>query len=424
MNRHLFLLLCLIFSIKTKNAYDYLLEWGKNNSLYISDKLGMRYINENNKTYYALDDIPKDTLIMTIPFKIILNLKKALELLNNKKINKLYAEYKNKSEDVSIGFFTSTVDQTFLTYLIYLVNHRIKHFKKNKFYQYYHYFFDTFETDLDSFPIFFNKNQLQILQGSMTLLDMTLMKELFLEEIDKLEHTFNQKHIDLDEYLRFRTLIITKSLNNSQISVIPFMDMFSSVPIDNNIDFGINETNNDIKIFTVKKIKRDDIFYMKSSRFPNYKRFILFGETLEKMNDYIDSFHIPMTSIQLRHELNLNEKEFSFEETVDLAKKKFYKDALKTYKKLSTVKKGDSSDFSAYKLFLQNLEMIRDNYAPITASDIHRQFFKTKDIDNVKRVLDFEKKFIDEKINVVRNFIEKQIKSNKKKSENKKNSDL
>ena len=240
MNRHLFLLLCLIFSIKTKNAYDYLLEWGKNNSLYISDKLGMRYINENNKTYYALDDIPKDTLIMTIPFKIILNLKKALELLNNKKINKLYAEYKNKSEDVSIGFFTSTVDQTFLTYLIYLVNHRKKHFKKNKFYQYYHYFFDTFETDLDSFPIFFNKNQLQILQGSMTLLDMTLMKELFLEEIDKFEHTFNQKSIDLDEYLRLRALILTKSLNISQISIIPFMDMFASDPIDNNIDFGLN----------------------------------------------------------------------------------------------------------------------------------------------------------------------------------------
>ena len=424
MNIHLFLLLCLIFSIKTKNAYDYLLEWGKNNSLYISDKLGMRYINENNKTYYALDDIPKDTLIMTIPFKIILNLKKALELLNNKKINKLYAEYKNKSEDVSIGFFTSTVDQTFLTYLIYLVNHRIKHFKKNKFYQYYKYLFDTFETDLDSFPMFFNKNQLQILQGSMSLMEMTLMKELFLEEIDKFEHTFNQKSIDLDEYLRLRTLILTKSLNISQISIIPFMDMFASDPIDYNIDFGLNETNNNINIFTIKKIKRDDILYIRSGRFPNYKRFVLYGETLEKMNDYIDTFNIPMISIQLRQDLNINEKEFGFEETIDLAKKKFYKDALKTYKKLSNIKNGDDSDLSAYKLFLQNLKMIRDSYAPITTSDIHRQFFKAKDIDNVKRVLDFEKKFIDKKINVVKNFVEKISKSNKKKSEDKKNNDL
>ena len=142
------------------------------------------------------------------------------------------------------------------------------------------------------------------------------------------------------------------------------------------------------------------------------------------MNDYIDTFNIPMISIQLRQDLNINEKEFSFEETVDLAKKKFYKDALKTYKKLSNIKNGDDSDLSAYKLFLQNLKMIRDSYAPITTSDIHRQFFKAKDIDNVKRVLDFEKKFIDKKINVVKNFVEKISKSNKKKSEDKKNNDL
>ena len=97
---------------------------------------------------------------------------------------------------------------------------------------------------------------------------------------------------------------------------------------------------------------------------------------------------------------------------------------MKTYKKLSNIKNGDDSDLSAYKLFLQNLKMIRDSYAPITTSDIHRQFFKAKDIDNVKRVLDFEKKFIDKKINVVKNFVEKISKSNKKKSEDKKNNDL
>ena len=200
--------------------------------------------------------------------------------------------------------------------------------------------------------------------------------------------------------------------------------MFASDPIDYNIDFGLNETNNNINIFTIKKIKRDDILYIRSGRFPNYKRFVLYGETLEKMNDYIDTFNIPMISIQLRQDLNINEKEFGFEETIDLAKKKFYKDALKTYKKLSNIKNGDDSDLSAYKLFLQNLKMIRDSYAPITTSDIHRQFFKAKDIDNVKRVLDFEKKFIDKKINVVKNFVEKISKSNKKKSEDKKNNDL
>ena len=42
-----FLLLLTISLSSSKTAYDDLLEWGKNNPLFISDKIGMKYINEN-----------------------------------------------------------------------------------------------------------------------------------------------------------------------------------------------------------------------------------------------------------------------------------------------------------------------------------------------------------------------------------------
>ena len=93
-------LLCFIFLIKTidsKTAYDKLLEWGKNNSLFISDKLGMKYINENNKTYYALDDIPENTIIMDIPYELMLNKDNAFKLLEHKKLEKIYNEYKKQN---------------------------------------------------------------------------------------------------------------------------------------------------------------------------------------------------------------------------------------------------------------------------------------------------------------------------------------
>ena len=64
MNRILFLIICILNSFNSKNNYDYLLEWGKNNSLFISDILSMKYISENNKSYYAKEDIPENTLIM------------------------------------------------------------------------------------------------------------------------------------------------------------------------------------------------------------------------------------------------------------------------------------------------------------------------------------------------------------------------
>ena len=84
------------------------------------------------------------------------------------------------------------MDQSFLSYLIYLVNHKQKHYKKTKFYQYFHYLIDTFETDLDRFPIFYNKNQLDLLKGSLSLMESTLMKELFKEEVHNLEYKHNQ----------------------------------------------------------------------------------------------------------------------------------------------------------------------------------------------------------------------------------------
>ena len=415
MNKILFLIIVIVNFINSKNNYDYLLEWGKNNSLFISDKLEMKYSSENNKTYYAKDDIPEKTLIMNIPFKIMLNIDNALELLNNKKLKKLYSEYQKEKFEISIGFLPASLDQSFLSYLIYLVNHRQKHYKKTKFYQYFHYLIDTFETDLDSFPIFYNKNQLDLLKGSLSLMESTLMKELFKEEVHKLEYNHNQKSIDLDEYLRFRTLTVTKSLNISNItSIIPFIDMFDNDPIDFNVNFKLNETNNNLYVFTTKKVKRGSILYLRSGYFSNIKRFILYGDTFEKMKDYIESFQIPMISPMMHNSISDKDKGFDLDDTIDLVKKKFYKDALKTYKKISKLKKEDGSDLSAYNLFLKNLEYVRGYYEPITSSHIYNQFVNLKDIENVKRVLYLEKKVLDEKIEVLRKFINKLTKSKEK----------
>ena len=419
MNRFLLLIICILGSLQGKNTYDYLLEWGLNNSLMISNKLGMRYTNENNKTYYAKEEIPEYTLIMDIPFKIMLNIDNALELLNNKKLNKLYSEYQKTVFEISVGFLPASLDQSFLSYLIYLVTHRPKHYKKTKFYQYFHYLLDTFETNLDHYPIFYNRNQLKLLQGSLTYMETLLIRELFKEEVDKLEHVYKQKSIDLDEYIRFRMLTVTKSLNISHVtSIIPFIDMFASDPIDYNVNFKLNETNNDLYVFTTKKIKRGDILYLRSGYFSNIKRFILYGETFEKMKDYIDSYQSPIVTNQMVEDLDENEQISYLNENIDLNKKKFYKNILKPYKKLSKRKKGDGSDLSAYSLFLKNLEMQRENLNHIKTSDIYKEFFNLKDISNVKRVLDLEKNFLDKKLDTLRKFIDK-LKKKKKKPEEK-----
>ena len=417
------ILLSFIFLIKTidsKSAYDKLLEWGKNNSLFISDKLGMKYINENNKTYYALDDIPENTIIMDIPYELMLNKDNAFKLLEHKKLEKIYNEYKKTKLGVDVGFLPASFEQSFLSFIIYYITSKPKSYQKTKFYEYFHYLLDTFETDLDSYPVFYTESQLKLLQGSLALIETTLIKELYREESEKLSKISGKKKFDIDEYMRWRTLTMTKSLNiSNNTSIVPFIDMFDNDPIDFNVNFKLNETNNNLFLFTTHSIHRGNILYIRSGHFSNNKRFVIYGQTFEKMKDYIEAFQIPMISYQLQKTIEVKDENFEYDESIDLVRKKFYKKALKTYKQLAKYDKRDDSDYEAYKLFLKNLEMMREVYDHVSTSDIYKEFIKLKDINNVIRVLTFEKKFLDEKIQALKKVINKM-----EKNENRINKDL
>ena len=86
---------------KDKTDYDRLLEWGKNNSVYITDKIRMNYTNKNNKNYYVVEKIKKDEIIISIPQSLPLNVDSALNILgskvrNNIKLIKIYLLIKSK----------------------------------------------------------------------------------------------------------------------------------------------------------------------------------------------------------------------------------------------------------------------------------------------------------------------------------------
>ena len=107
---------------------------------------------------------------------------------------------------------------------------------------------------------------------------------------------------------------------------------------------------------------------------------------------------------QMRINMRITNEDFDVSESIDLEQKKFFKKALKTYKKLSLLKKEDGSDLSAYKLFLRNLEMNRKDYGSVTTSDIYKEFVHLKDVNNVRRVLELETRIFDQKIRLVPTF--------------------
>ena len=92
-----------------KTDYDLLLEWGKNNSVEISEKIYVEYINENNKTYYAKDKILKG--IRDVLTKIYTNSTFPKTTVIRKKAKKLsyFSIYVENKENRNMSFDAVTV---------------------------------------------------------------------------------------------------------------------------------------------------------------------------------------------------------------------------------------------------------------------------------------------------------------------------
>ena len=169
-----------IYSSK-QNDYELLLEWGKNNSAFISDKIDMNYTNENNKNYYVKEEIKKDEIVMTIPKKVLLNIDSAINILG-KKIKKQFEIYKNKQLEDKTNLNEDMlyhINQSFLAYLMTIANKNKSKNNKNKLYQYYKYYFNTFETNLEKYPLFFSTEQMRLLDFSIFGIELISTKHLF-----------------------------------------------------------------------------------------------------------------------------------------------------------------------------------------------------------------------------------------------------
>ncbi len=190
MNYYKLIILCfyILISFSFENSdYDLLLQWGKNNSMKISDKIQIEFINENNKTFFAQDNIIKGEEILNIPNSILLNIENTLKLYG-KQANKLYSELKSKLNSSSIF----NIEQSFIAYIMYKVNKNKKH-KKNKFYNHYQYLFNTYETNFDSFPLFYSIEQKNLLRSTSLSFLINKMNRIFDEEIEFYEKELKQK---------------------------------------------------------------------------------------------------------------------------------------------------------------------------------------------------------------------------------------
>jgi hypothetical protein len=392
-----------------KNDYDLLLEWGKNNSVFISDKIAMNYTNENIKNYYVKKKIKKDETIMSIPRKILLNIDSALNL-SNPKIKKQFEIYKkedfrNKQKDGINEILPYRIDQSFLAYLMTIANKNKS--PKSKFYQFYKYFFNTFETDVEKYPIFYNTDQIRLLMFSLFGNELMETKEMFDEEYDILQRKIYKKNLDQDEYYKHRIFSFNKLVNISGVSsLVPFLDMIETHPINYNLQVNYTESNDSLAIVAIKDITVKDKLFISVVQMQNSNSLITYGKVYNENKHYVESFKIAKVFTNFLREKKLDPF-LASTEIVDLTEKNYYKQILPIYTDLSIHLKEDGSKTSALRLFLENMQSIRKTYDTITPSVLYKNFFQTKYVLNVKSVLDTEKYYLDKKIRELKILINK-----------------
>lgn len=410
MKSFLFSLLLSILILKTSvqknNDYKLLYEWGKNNSLFISDKIAMNYTNENNKNFYIKKSINASEVIMKIPKKIFLGIKNGLKL-SGSKAKKQYENFKkllvadNYESQEALKYRR---DQAFLAYLMYIADQ--KKSKKNKLYNFYKYYFNTFETDMERYPIFYNSEQVRFLLFSLFGNELIQTKKLFDDEFSIFEKEIYKKSMDSDEYYRYRLFSFNKIVNISGvISIVPFLDLFQQNPVNYNLNINFTEDGS-IDILANRNLTVKDNLTLAMVQMPNSNTLLSNGKVFEENKDYIESFRIALISPVFLKSRNLNIF-LANNEMLDMTEKKYYEKAIDSYKEISKLVKEDGSKISALNLFLENIKSIRNEYDKVTYKDLNKYFFKLEYVNNVKSVLDTEKNFLDKKIKELRRVINK-----------------
>ena len=410
MKNHFFLLILFLtiynFSDNKKTDYDYLLEWGKNHSVYISNKLGINYTNENNKNFYVKKKINPDEIIISIPKDILLNIDSALKL-SPSSVKKQYEKYKQEEfKEVSYKnneVLFQRIENSFLAYLITLANKNKS--KKNKLYQFFKYFFNTLETNFDRFPLFYSTDQINIFLFSLFGNEIIHTRNLFEEEYNVLNNYIAKKSFDQDEYLKYRLFTYNKLVNISgSSSIVPFIDILDTNPVNFNLQINYTYENQSLSVISSKEIKPKNKLVIAMVEMTNMASLIIYGKTFEESKNYLESFKIAKISALFLHEKKLNPMA-SDAGLIDLMKPKYYEKMIPQYMELSKLLKGDASSVSAVKLILEYLVFFRGLYDKITTGILLKKFFDINLVNDIKSILETETNFLDKKIRELKKFL-------------------
>ena len=410
--------------------YYSLLNWAKNNSLNITNKIKLEEKEEEMK-YKAIKDISKGEILLDIPFNITLNIKKFYDYFPSENLKGKYEKYvKIGKKSNKMLNDISNIDKSFMAFLFYKINKSLEYNKTNSelnnFYEYYKpLFFILSDENLRHLPTSFTNEQTNTFKNTSFYSFFNLMNQYLMSEINILQKKIFKEEIkDINNYFKYRFLLLQKTLNISNTTtLVPFIDFIKQEFNTKNVNCKLVVNKGHIKIKAIKNITKGELLILKPKIITNQYSFYFYGKTYEELIKYTPSFIIPIIIPDILAdegiEISINEDEE--ENKLDLVWDKFYDIVLPTYQQVLTTLKKDDSKISCYKLFLKYLILIRDTIERSESDKLEEIFDEQRDIKNIERIFYGEILFLNKKIQELKNAIkyeEKEKDKDKKKFTN------
>ena len=263
-------ILFLILNCQNKYNIETLLDWGINNKLDLSPSMGISFFGKKNIVkFIARADIKENQDLLRIPYSLMFDINKALELINLKSLNKQYKDF----EKINITEVNFRKEKSFLAYILYLINHRPKKYQKTKFYEFYQKYLELLGKFYPRSPLFYGPSQIQYLAGTLLDRHIDMVKRIYEEEIEIYSNkTYYKKELDFDEYAQYRLSICKYGLNISEhFTIVPFLNYFDDDYSINNANYTIEE-NGDVRIYSLKEIKKGEQIILQAVKKNKYSK--------------------------------------------------------------------------------------------------------------------------------------------------------